>query len=703
MLTFLEPKVLWALPLSALPVILHLIFLRRARRQPFSDLTLLRSAFLRSLPATRLRQWLLMLLRCLALAALIAAFARPVIHPLSAAASGAESGLDALILLDTSWSMRAEVRGKPRFELAAAAGLEFLKLLRPADRVAVAGFSKGLDADPGRLIWSESRSAAGEIMSRLKPGWGTTDIGATLRSAYTFLSGDGKRIARRRAILILSDDSRHLLSSLPAAGPSGIEGYDPETILLGLRWDVRVPNAAVRDAAPEAGALAEKTAIAARAEIFGAERPGTSLDAWLRGRRVEQRVLGLDESAARGEVFQFSPQPDGELYGRFELRRDALPADDAYFFSLKVQPRPRVLYLFGHPNAMQAGHAGYFLRKLLADSGRLPYRFDSSDLGRLGQLRVEDYAAIVLDDCRRIPPEAAETLKRFVLRGGGLWIIAGTQAEPETFQGLSALLPARPDAAAVPASDGLKPADDRASESGPHARLRWSDFDLANVSIRRRYLLEPAPEARVLFRDGAGAPLLIERSFGRGRVLLWASSFDVRWSNAALKPVFVALADVSLARLSGYTGSRRWRTVRVGEPILRVWEPGEAAPMRIEVQAPGGRRTSVLVSDRRASYCETREPGLYFLKPASGGEVSALEAYAVNADRSTQESDLRPGPAPWKSLRPAALREDFLLAVYGKEARTGALCLALLLLALETALANPFLASRKGAAAREAS
>ena len=71
MVSFLNPAVLWALPAAAAPILLHLFFLRRARRIRFSDLELLRTAYLKSLPSSRLRQWLLLAARCLLLAALI--------------------------------------------------------------------------------------------------------------------------------------------------------------------------------------------------------------------------------------------------------------------------------------------------------------------------------------------------------------------------------------------------------------------------------------------------------------------------------------------------------------------------------------------------------------------------------------------------------------------------------------------------------
>ena len=101
-------------------------------------------------------------------------------------------GLDAVVLADTSWSMRAEVRGKPRWELAAAAGAEFLKHLRPSDRAAVAGFSAGLGTE---LAWSASRSAAAESLSRLKkPVYGPLEPGGS----YSFVDG-GDRVDLRGA------------------------------------------------------------------------------------------------------------------------------------------------------------------------------------------------------------------------------------------------------------------------------------------------------------------------------------------------------------------------------------------------------------------------------------------------------------------------------------------------------------------------
>ena len=57
-----------------------------------------------------------------------------------------------------------------------------------------------------------------------------------------------------------------------------------------------------------------------------------------------------------------------------------------------------------------------------------------------------------------------------------------------------------------------------------------------------------APPSTVLMRSSSGHPLLAERRFGRGRVMLFASTLDRDWTNFPLQPTFVPW----VYRLVGY-------------------------------------------------------------------------------------------------------------------------------------------------------
>jgi hypothetical protein len=682
--SFLNASLLWALPLAATPLLLHLIFLRRARRLPFGDLTLLRAAYARSLPSTRLRQWLILLLRCLALAMLVFAFARPVFHNRTQTAAGAEQGLDLVILTDVSWSMRAETRGKSRLDWAVASGRDLLELLRPADRVAVAAFSDQLDAP---LAWSESPSAAEAALRRLQPGAKTTDVGAALKSAFAFLGPPAAQ--RRRIIAVLSDNAKHAVNNLPAGGVAQIPGYDEKTLLLGLHWEGEPINGGIFDVRPQDGA---DGVLRVRPLLYstGESRPSWNLDLFVRERRDQQRSLTLEADRGRVVNFRLPPSNESERWGRLALRRDGLEADDDYYFALRLQPRPRILLLYGSPSYLEAGRGGYFLKKLMGEDGDLPYRLDLADVGRLDQIRLEDYGAVMVADFREFPARVAQSLKRYVLRGGGLWVLAGTQAGRDAYRELRALLPGDMDEPVNYARESVL----RLGEvpTAPLAgRFKWDEFELGKVAIGRSYPLRLGDTpVSVWFRDSGGRPLLTERTFGRGRVLLYASALDLRWSNLALKPIFAAWMDVGLRHLSGYSGRQAWKTLQVGEPIKRHWGAGEAVPSKVQIRGPGGRRSTLLVRDRQISFQETRAPGLYFLQPVGGGAGGRPEVFAVNLDRTGPEGDLRvSGKLPWVGLRPEYLREDFLRAVYGREIRTGALALALLLLLLEAWFARP--------------
>jgi hypothetical protein len=103
---FLQPWLLWLLPLAALPVIIHLLNRMRYRTVEWAASRFLNSARRASTRHAQVRQWLLLACRVLALAALILAVARPLAGGWAGwALSPAPDAV--LILLDRSPGMEA--------------------------------------------------------------------------------------------------------------------------------------------------------------------------------------------------------------------------------------------------------------------------------------------------------------------------------------------------------------------------------------------------------------------------------------------------------------------------------------------------------------------------------------------------------------------------------------------------------------------
>ena len=76
--SFLNPWLLLGLAGAALPVIIHLIGRRNAPTQPFAAFDFLMAVNRRLARREKLRQWLLLLMRTLAVIALVMAVARPM-------------------------------------------------------------------------------------------------------------------------------------------------------------------------------------------------------------------------------------------------------------------------------------------------------------------------------------------------------------------------------------------------------------------------------------------------------------------------------------------------------------------------------------------------------------------------------------------------------------------------------------------------
>ncbi len=379
-MNFTAPSVLWALPAAAVPLILHLLSLRRARRVAFPDLSLVRRIHASALPRTRLRSWLLVAARCLLIALLVLAYAGPVLE--SPPGAGGAGGLDVIVLLDSSYSMGRLTQGKSRFELAAKAGASLVRRLKDSDRVAAAVFSDGIETPAGRLEWT-SKEETLKVLAEARTGFRGTDYRKALAAAYELLGRTKSK--KRRIVLLLSDGARH---GFPGSG--SLPAPEPDVTLLGLKWagkgvnafvssggasprsTLKNPRLAVRVASDSgAGSAAEPRSVAVFLEgrrvasasvkpasgraltvsfplpqapnLFAggpgprsrpeAERPGSQQE--MRGRPGERSRRAPSSSMRTVPLLSYYRKGAAAWSGRVGLRPDALSLDDAYFLSFR--------------------------------------------------------------------------------------------------------------------------------------------------------------------------------------------------------------------------------------------------------------------------------------------------------------------------------------------------------------------------------
>ncbi len=101
---FKHPELLYALFLLLIPIFIHLFQLRRFTKIPFTNVAFLKRVTIQTRKSSRLKKWLTLLLRLLALASIILAFAQPFL----ASKTAVNAQQETVVYVDNSFSMQAK-------------------------------------------------------------------------------------------------------------------------------------------------------------------------------------------------------------------------------------------------------------------------------------------------------------------------------------------------------------------------------------------------------------------------------------------------------------------------------------------------------------------------------------------------------------------------------------------------------------------
>jgi hypothetical protein len=386
----------------------------------------------------------------------------------------------------------------------------------------------------------------------------------------------------------------------------------------------------------------------------GAEALGVRLVLVLDGQRLPARELDLAPGAVAREVWTVTFPSAGTHTLEAELEVDRLAFDDRRTTVVDVPDTVQVLLVNGAPDAsaIEFDEVGLFAAALAPpDDGALgtaefsPFALEECDVAELEDERrtLEVHDVVVLANVESLSTRAAERLVQWVAAGGGLLISAGDRVSPATYRERlfradgSGLLPAEPlEVVAVPSRrDGYFRVQ---SFDGEHPALRffaderWRPL-LTEVPIYSYLAVRPLPDARVLAAlDSGGSPLLLERPFDAGRILLYTTSLDVAWTRLPESARTLVPLAHELVRHAG-RGPLRRTVVGLGAPLHPefprfprepVWSGPEGQRRSLggePSQLPGGRWSVPAIT-------ETRRAGLYRVE----AEGEAAVVFAVQAD-----------------------------------------------------------------------
>ncbi len=624
-MTLLSPLALLGLVAAAIPLVIHLFNFRRPKRVEYSSLAFLQDLRSTTLQRVRIQRWLLLLLRTMALAFLVAGFARPT--SFSGAGLLGGGNWSVVLVLDNSLSMTLRDEQGAYIDQIRDKASELVAMLDPDDEVIVA--TLGGDSADGESFASE-----------VPPGLEATAVTRAVSSALTqagalLMSGASHP---NRKVYFLGDLQRStLLDTVSRAMPGGIP---VELVAVGgtEHSNVSVTRVAVSSRIVEMG---QPVRIEARIRNSSPDAlRGYVASLYLDGDRVAQASLDLPANQATTVHFSATPRERGWLAGTVRLEDDALLDDNTHHFTLHVPQFRRVLIVRG-----SAAETRYVEAALASDldRGRLAVDYDVIEKARLAATPVARYDVIALLAPESLSSGERLSLARYVEAGGGLLLFPGIAINHQEYDVLLQLL-----GGGQLARDGARQMDADAMVAFEEVDLEHPLFEgvfadgtgtVESPAVRR--MLEYVPRSgteSTIVRLSNGFPFLQEIRMGQGAAFFFAVAPDLLWSDFPVQGLFVPLLFRSVYYLSAHGAIEGDRLV-VGRPA-RVRVPGSLPETRLHILSPDGADATpqqrnlfgVTVMDIDASL---ELPGTY--EVMSGERM--VQRMAVNLD--PRESDLR--------------------------------------------------------------
>lgn len=648
---------------ASVPIIIHLLNRLRFKRIQWAAMEFLLAAHRKNARRVRIEQLLLLLLRTLIVLLLAAALARPVLEGLLAGLG--RSSVHRIVVIDDSFSMGAEygvsVGGETAMKEARKTALWLMERFDDRDAVSLVMAGSMQHGKHTRLTSSFDHEQVVADIERLRPSDAATDMVGALKEVKALIA---ESQSPQHVVYVLTDNTDQAwrdetAKDLRALAASIAESAD---LVVADLSRSQQSNLAIGTLYPERAVVTRGILSQFRVEVtnFGdapVERATISMSVdGIEARPLTIRRIGPDETELRTWSHTFETPGEHTVVASLkESPADAVRVDSRRHLAVNVKTAINCLLVDGEPAGPRDDGETFYLKPALD-----PRTFDQQRETvflvervrdtELSAAMLEGLDVVFLANVAALQPSQADALRRFVSDGGSLVVTLGDQVQATQYnqdlydegQGLMPAFIAPP----LGSTEGGPEADPVAFDIRRLDHPALAAFaeapggaGLDMVHIYKYYALKlpvESADSRAILYFSDGNPAMVEKLFGRGRVVMFATTADAEWTDLPRLPPYLQL----IHELMDYvTPDVLWRYNRIvgaetvipvsaglrGEQIT-LTRPDGSTEADLQPEAQEGRYVLKVDQLDRA--------GVYTLE----GRQFGRRSLAVNVD--TRESDL---------------------------------------------------------------
>lgn len=553
-MSFLNPSVLIALSAIAIPVLIHLLNLRKLKKVEFSTLMFLKEIQKSKMKRIRLKQLLLLLFRILVIAFLVLAFSKPVYKGI---AGNRDSKSTVLVFLDDSFSMSVPENNRTHFSSAKDKAAEILEMHKETDEIYLIPFSE--IGKKNRRIYFGNSEEVTDSLQTLKTSYKYTPVEEILYLSDEMLLNSGNV---RKEIFIVSDFQKSNFKSVQER-KNIYRALTDESVSIFLVKTGRkeINNLSIDSFAVETGIIEKDKSVSLKINLNNFSKYNAvnkTVNLYADNELKAVKIQDINAGSTVKTVFNFKPTKTGIISGYFELVRNELSEDEIIqdnklYFSIYIPEKFNIALVSDKSTSLKFLETGFkSADRLLSDSVNSAENFfNVSIFGAVDEDALKN-DVVFISDKKTFSDYEAELLKKYVTDGGGLFLFPGKETDIENYNNtiLNKLK--------LPKIAGVK--SDKESNinlkfekidfehpllSGvfrnPDLNLTARNFIIENPSINSYFEFLPGDRTSQIIMLNNSIPFLIESGFAGGRIVMSAVSADNEMSDLPLKTIFLPL------------------------------------------------------------------------------------------------------------------------------------------------------------------
>ena len=535
-MTFLSPSILWALFAVSIPLIIHLISLKQTKYEEFSSLKFIKLLEHNTIKQLKINQWLLVLLRSIAIFCLILIFSRPLIKGNSTNNFIGDIESRSVIFIDNSASMNVKINDISLLDKVKLSISELLKVLEGDNTIEI------YQTNPPQKIYEGSFLNESQIISKVEDIvktnltdniWEVTDsiinqINAKEPNLECYIFSDFQTNPKAKIDTLLNNNWTYYCIDQPKIDNNiSIKSVD-------ILSEIKLPNHLIK--------------LSTSLDNNGIDViKNVPIELFLNQERVGQVVSQFEPNKYKDFMFQVFPGKTGIINGKIVIPDDDYSLDNYRNFDLVI-PDQIALKIIGksEEDLMLLDLA---LNAIKGNTELL--QIEKRISSKLERVFLNNIDILLINDSPELTSSAIEDIQRFLIKGGALIWFAGNELDKSELLLWPSLLKLPELIRKVDLNGESFFSTTIVEEKSP----LFADLDQLKIEDELPQIYS-YNEVRLqsnhlpLMKLNNGHPLLIQSSSFGSKGFTFTSKLNLRWNDFTIKGLLIPLLHRMLILLA---------------------------------------------------------------------------------------------------------------------------------------------------------